>query len=170
MSAPATIRRLQTSAKLLNHVLLASKQDPKDQLQYFDSLAIAAQRAADSLLCSSILAGHGSESDEFSDVAVWLGPGSFGKGHEQSVLNSLGLQSDSISPVALATPSNIPTTVRVQNSTPELDAFTHKLSELKELHCFSTPSSGSDVIFSLIGKAANGGWGGLVGIGVWSDE
>ncbi|KAJ7502770.1 hypothetical protein B0H11DRAFT_1986249 [Mycena galericulata] len=54
--------------------------------------AAAAQRAADSVLCSSVLAGHSSESDEFGDVAVWLGPGAFGKGNEQAVLKKLGLE------------------------------------------------------------------------------
>jgi hypothetical protein len=41
-----------------------------------------------------------------------------------------------------------------------------KLAELQNLYCFSMqPTSGSDVIYSLIGKNASG-WGGLVGIGI----
>nr|GAT57712.1 predicted protein [Mycena chlorophos] len=118
----------------------------------------------------AILAGHSSESDEFCDVGVWLGEGNFGKGNETLVLDTLGLKQGTITSVSLANPTNIPTTVRVTSTTKELDAFAQKLAALKELHCFSSRSpSSSDVIYSLIGKSAAGGWGGLVGIGTESD-
>lgn len=45
----------------------------KDATQYLSSLATAAHQAATSLLCSSILAGQGSESDEFGDCALFVG-------------------------------------------------------------------------------------------------
>ncbi|KAJ7928628.1 hypothetical protein B0H13DRAFT_1597416, partial [Mycena leptocephala] len=143
-----------------------------------ESLATSAQRAATSVLCSSILAGHTSESDDFGDTAVWLGQGAFGKGQEQAVLKTLGLEggrshfhfSLQISPVDLSPQTHIPTTVNASSSTPELAAFSAKLAELQDVYCFSMhPSSGSDVIFSLVGKNANG-WGGLVGIATWSDD
>lgn len=42
-----------------------------------------------------MLAGQGSESDEYGDVAVWFGTGKedagFGKGKEGEVLKALGL-------------------------------------------------------------------------------
>jgi len=123
------------------------------------------------VLCSSILAGHTSESDDFSDVSIWLGEGSFGKGNEQSIVKALGLDSGGrISPVPISEGSKIPTTVRVNAPTPELEDLTAQLAELQDLHCFSThPTSGSDVIYALVGKNVNG-WGGLVGIGIWSDD
>ncbi|KAJ7124906.1 hypothetical protein C8R44DRAFT_781758 [Mycena epipterygia] len=147
---------------------------PTAQLTYLESLASAAQRAATSVLCSSILAGHSSESDDFSDVPVWLGQGSYGRGHEQAVLQKLGLEplakGGRVSSVELSA-QRIPVTVNINAPTPELSDLSAKLAELQELHCFSMrPTSGSEVFFSLLGKNASGGWGGLVGIGIWSDD
>jgi len=172
----ATVRRLQPQAQatfLPERLLLLGRdvQEPTSQLDYFQSLAVAAQRAANSVLCSSILAGHSSESDDFSDVSIWLGKGSFGKGNEQSILKALGLDSGGrISHVPISEGSKIPTTVRVNASTPELEDLATQLAELQDLHCFSShPTSGSDVIYALVGKNVNG-WGGLLGIGIWSDD
>ncbi|KAJ7188469.1 hypothetical protein C8R46DRAFT_21293 [Mycena filopes] len=144
--------------------------EPNNQIAAeLESLSVAAESAATSLLCSSILAGHSSESDEFGDAAIWLGQGAFGKGHEQAVLKSLGLEGGRISSVDLSK-SHIPATVNASTSTPELAALSAKLAELQDLHCFSLqPASGSEVIYSLVGRNASG-WGGLVGIGIWSDE
>ena len=55
-------------------------------------LTLLANVAAGSLACGSILAGQGSEADEFGDVGFWLGPGSYGTGHELAVLHALGLE------------------------------------------------------------------------------
>lgn len=49
-----------------------SKPNPETET-YLASLVRAAHRAGASLLCSSVLAGRGSESDEFGDVAFWVG-------------------------------------------------------------------------------------------------
>ncbi|KAJ6593705.1 hypothetical protein B0H19DRAFT_1091726 [Mycena capillaripes] len=144
---------------------------PSDQLAAdLESLAAAAQLAATSVLCSSILAGHTSESDDFGDAAIWLGQGAFGKGHEQAVLKTLGLEGGRISSVELSAKTRIPVTVNAASSTPELEALSAKLAELQDVHCFSLqPTLGSDVIYSLVGKNASG-WAGLVGIGIWSDD
>lgn len=56
-----------------------------------------AQKAALAVPCGSILAGEGSESDDYGDVGVWLGQGEFKKGSEkesaEQVLKALGLTS-----------------------------------------------------------------------------
>ncbi|KAJ7072501.1 hypothetical protein C8F01DRAFT_1243551 [Mycena amicta] len=92
MSVAATVRRLQSRAKLVRQLVLIANPTNEPPSTYLDALATAAHRAADSLLCSSILAGHASESDDFADMAVWLGNDrSYGKGNEQSVLAALQL-------------------------------------------------------------------------------
>jgi hypothetical protein len=55
------------------------------------ALVVAAEEAATSLTCSSILAGHGSESDDNGDAGLWLGQGAYGKGHENEILEALDL-------------------------------------------------------------------------------
>ncbi|KAJ7497131.1 hypothetical protein FB451DRAFT_1210248 [Mycena latifolia] len=171
----ATAQRLQSTTFLPKRSLILPRglPEPTDQLPYLESLASAAQRAADSVLCSSILAGHSSESDDFADVSVWLGQGSYGKGNEHAVLNKLGLEplakDGRIESVELS-PQSIPVTVNMDSPTREMLDFSAQLAHLQDLHCFFMhPASGSDVIYSLIGKNASG-WGGLVGIGTWSDD
>ncbi|KAJ6495568.1 hypothetical protein C8R47DRAFT_1194472 [Mycena vitilis] len=143
---------------------------PNDQLvEELESLARTAESAATSVLCSSILAGNGSEGDDFGDAAIWLGKGAFGKGHEQAVLKSLGLEGrisggDEISPVDLDAKTHIPAGNKCQE-TAELKALSKKLDEWQDLHCFSLKGSGSEVIYSLVGTKGNG-WGGLVGVGI----
>ncbi|KAJ7874678.1 hypothetical protein B0H14DRAFT_3859658 [Mycena olivaceomarginata] len=148
----ATVQRLQnksTTTTFLPQRLLLVGQGvaaPNDQLAAdLESLAATAQ----------------TKSDDFGDAAIWLGQGAFGKGHEQAVLSSLGIQGGRISPVELSPKTHIPKTVNASSTTPELAALSAKLAELQDLHSTSsTPSSG---------KISNG-WAGLVGIGIWSDE
>ncbi|KAK7057391.1 hypothetical protein R3P38DRAFT_3168917 [Favolaschia claudopus] len=164
----ASARLLSSSSLIVPHNVPA----PSDQLTAdLQSLAASAQRAAASVLCSSILAGHTSESDDFDDAAIWLGKGAYGTGNEQAVLNSLGIPGGRISSVELSSDTHIPKTVNSSTTTPELSALSAKLAELQDLHCFSVQpdNGGSQVIYSLIGKKANG-WAGLVGIGIWSDN
>ncbi|KAJ7039252.1 hypothetical protein C8F04DRAFT_1034023 [Mycena alexandri] len=179
----ATVQRIQKASSHSpqtkfnsNRLLLVGSgvAEPSNEVAAeLESLSVAAESAATSVLCSSILAGHTSESDDFGDAAIWLGQGAFGKGHEQAVLKSLGLEGGkvrAISSIELSPKTCIPVTVNASTSTPELKALSAKLADLQDLHCFSLePASGSDVIFSLVGKNASG-WGGLVGIGIWSDE
>jgi hypothetical protein len=104
----ATVQRLQSTSQaaatttfLPQRLLLVGQgvTAPSDQLAAdLESLATSAQRAATSVLCSSILAGHTSESDDFGDTAVWLGQGAFGKGQEQAVLKTLGLEGGRVCP------------------------------------------------------------------------
>ncbi|KAJ7078911.1 hypothetical protein B0H15DRAFT_859706 [Mycena belliarum] len=172
----ATAQRLQSASTTFlpqrRLIVPNGVSEPTGQLlKDLETLASAAHSAADSVLCSSILAGHSSESDDFADVSVWLGPGSYGKGNEQTVLNKLGLDSKGgrVSSVDLSAQC-IPVTVNMESSTPQMADLSAQLANLKDLHCFLMhPTSGSDVIYSLIGKHANG-WGGLVGIGTWSDD
>jgi len=151
---------------------------PSGALQdYFHKLASSAQAAATFLACSSILAGQGSESDDFGDTSVWLGEGDFGEGHETSILSKLGMEKlfkdCRISSVELRPPYMLPSTVEVTSTGPEIDQFAVLLAPLKEKYCFVTnPATGGIVVYFLVGRISRGvesGWGGLVGVATWSD-
>lgn len=64
---------------------------------YLANLTATANEVANVNACGSVLAGQGSESDEYGDVAVWLGSGKddggFVQGKEGDVLKALGLNS-----------------------------------------------------------------------------
>ncbi|KAF8647174.1 hypothetical protein AX16_007003 [Volvariella volvacea WC 439] len=138
-------------------------------------LVIASEDAAVSLSCSSILAGQGNESDDTGDVAVWLGDGEYGPGHASDVLKRLGLsgwaESGQLKELDLTVHNALPPTIK--GSTPELDQLSSLLSALEDKHCFrvSSPTTGGLVAFFLIGRfTQNGEWGGLIGLGTWSDN
>jgi len=151
------------------------------QISLIKALVEAAEEAATSLACSSILAGQGSESDDHGDVGIWLGKGTYGKGHESEVLDALGLQSwakgEKIVAVELQPPDSLPSTLPPNLDLMSLNAtmdFTKILTSFKQKHCFRVkkggPSSGGSVAFLLLGQLNDEGWGGLVGIGVWADD
>jgi hypothetical protein len=53
----------------------SSKQISSNRVQSFlEELTRASFEVATSLLCSSVLAGRTSESDDYSDVGIWIGP------------------------------------------------------------------------------------------------
>lgn len=56
-------------------------------------LTQSAASVASSLACGSVLAGTTSETDEYGDVAFWLGEGEFGLGREHDIFDALGLKS-----------------------------------------------------------------------------
>ena len=57
-------------------------------------LVLAAQDASLKVPCGSVLAGLTSESDDFGDVGLWLGPGSFGPGKEKEALKAMHINPD----------------------------------------------------------------------------
>lgn len=68
-----------------------SEVAPPDITDYLRKLVCAAQHTAESHYCGSFVAGQTSESDEFTDVGVWLGEGNYQRNHEKEILNKLGL-------------------------------------------------------------------------------
>ena len=83
------------NAELEPFVLTPARLDPSRidaaTEDYLGKLVSLANAAAESLLCGSVLAGHASEADEYGDVAIALGEGAFGRGHERNVIDALGL-------------------------------------------------------------------------------
>ena len=94
-----TLAQLYQQSSLQLHVqpapFLSASDDqvPSEVQTYLHSLTLAANAVANENACGSVLAGQGSESDEFGDVACWLGQGDYGPGRETNVLQALGLQS-----------------------------------------------------------------------------
>jgi len=93
LAATAELLISQSSRKLdfkASRLLLFSSSQPSEQAQmYLYQLAKDAQAEAFSLLCSSLLVGQGNESDEYGDVAFWVGKGEFGVA--ENVLHALGI-------------------------------------------------------------------------------
>ncbi|KAI0743446.1 hypothetical protein C8Q80DRAFT_1181188 [Daedaleopsis nitida] len=142
---------------------------------YIRRLVECANMAAAALLCGSILAGHTSEADEYGDVAIVLGQGPFGPGHELDVLDALGLRTltqDGRSPeaVELISPAlSIPSTVDINASSsddrPELHDLGELLKRLREMYVFCVERDHLAIYF-LLGRYGDLGWLGLTGVGV----
>ncbi|KAL1748592.1 hypothetical protein HDZ31DRAFT_29305 [Schizophyllum fasciatum] len=150
---------------------------PDETVQnYLYSLAKHAEAAAVSQSCSSILAGLGSESDDFGDVAVWLGQGEYGRGHEADALKRLGFEKWAThGQISVLPPSSV--LASYSQSTPELAKLAEQIAWLTDAHFFrlQVPGmSGGVVVFFYLGRfAVHGkpaGWGGLVGMGTWSSS
>ena len=215
MSSPkaCTINSLFPQSKLLSgsspapyfdssrHILTGiGVSVPSDIIKgQIEALVEAAEAAATSLACGSILAGQGSEGDDHGDVGLWLGKGAYGKGYESEVLDALGLQSwaqgekvsnnvylcdpqlcllcSQIVAVELqphSLPSTFPANLDLKSNNATIDDLTEILSSFRQKYCFRVkkagPSSGGLVAFLLLGQLNDEGWGGLVGIGVWADD
>ncbi|GLB37234.1 putative regulator medusa [Lyophyllum shimeji] len=123
--------------------------------RYLHSLAMFALQTAEENSCSSILAGKGSESDEFGDVALWLGSGEFQT--PMRVLNALGLAewaaNGEVADYVFPRPTG--------NAGSQLGDM---LSELKDQFSFRVQAglTGSLVLFFLVGRVESEGYGGLL--------
>lgn len=95
----ATLQLLGQATPSLNYApahfaLISSKTDSTHPTifrvqSYLDELTRAAFEVSTSLLCSSVLAGRSSESDEYGDVGVWVG--ALAQKDPENVLKNLGL-------------------------------------------------------------------------------
>ncbi|KAF4621013.1 hypothetical protein D9613_000593 [Agrocybe pediades] len=121
------------------HLLLLPGPAPNDR-DYFRRLAILAADRANKEGYSSLLAGAGNETDETGDVGFYLGEGEYDK--PEKVLEILGLQG------------------KIH--------MCKNLSVLKDEYSFRVEGEDSKQLFFVVGKTEEGGWGGLVGAGVWT--
>lgn len=180
--AVATLERLYPNASLTSRDIDAAAPivtpqgvaQPTGPTKHFlDKLRDSAQVAAAAAACGSVLAGQSSESDEFGDVAVWI-PEDYanmkGEDVKQSLLTALGLDSwteGKVSPLTLDEASSLPTTFP-DTKTQETTMLENLLKTVDDKHAFSI-SRPPYVAYFLIGRVT-GGWVGLAGIGVSSDE
>ncbi|CAG7846232.1 SubName: Full=Uncharacterized protein {ECO:0000313/EMBL:CCA68836.1} [Serendipita indica DSM 11827] len=154
---------------------------------YLDELTRAAFEVSTSLLCSSVLAGQSSESDEYGDVGVWVG--SLTQKDPENVLQNLGL-ADWVNykkgkiVTAGASPSPLPSALTSSGSfsseTPKIhmDSLSMLLNNLDSPLEFRVEGLGGGItLYFLVGKLSHAkggfegddGYAGLVGVGVMAD-
>ncbi|CUA72304.1 hypothetical protein RSOLAG22IIIB_00969 [Rhizoctonia solani] len=125
-------------------------------------LACASNCFAGRSSIGSLLAGPGSESDEFADVAFWCGEVDESN-KEVSILQSLALDTW-IQKGTITKLDDAP--LRTLRKS-EMWELCEALTDLTEFR-IERPDSGSRVMHVMAGKGL-GGWCGLIGVGVWSD-
>jgi hypothetical protein len=86
----ATLAHLYRTSSIIKVASLISAPSPEVRV-YLRDLATAANNTANENACGSILAGQGSEADDFGDICVWLGIGPYSEGHEVNILRALNL-------------------------------------------------------------------------------
>jgi hypothetical protein len=86
----ATLAHLYRNSSLIKVASLISVPPPEVRV-YLRDLASIANSTANENACGSVLAGQGSDTDEFGDICFWLGSGPYGEGHEANVLRALNL-------------------------------------------------------------------------------
>ncbi|KAF8610469.1 hypothetical protein BDV93DRAFT_550283 [Ceratobasidium sp. AG-I] len=126
-------------------------------------LACASAIFAEQQAFSSMLAGPGSESDEFLDIGFWCGEIDEGK-VEVSILSSLTLD-QWVTKGTITKLDQAPLSALRKSDMWEL---CEALGDLVEFRV-ERPDSDSRVMHVMAGKGING-WCGLIGVGVWSDQ
>ncbi|KAH9947610.1 hypothetical protein B0H21DRAFT_323942 [Amylocystis lapponica] len=165
---------LDTVAALLPRSIESDTAPPPRA--FLEALAAAAHRAATACFCGSVLAGQTSEGDECGDVALWLGDGAFGRGHEAAVLAALALDlGRSMQAVELAPETRLPASARVSSTAPETRVLVGLLAQLTDVYAFTAgppPGGAGPLVYFLLGHRVESGespgWGGLVGVCVTS--
>jgi len=168
----ATLAHLYRSSSIIKVASLISAPPPEVRV-YLRDLVSAANSTANENACGSVLAGQASEADEFGDICVWLGIGSYSEGHEANILRSLNLADSTrrITSGQLQSSTSLPPTFKVLHSN-EFTKLSVLLAKLNNKFYFRVnPGPGADgtVIHLLVGRLAEGilsGWVALVGIGI----
>ncbi|KAG9010981.1 hypothetical protein FRB93_003431 [Tulasnella sp. JGI-2019a] len=157
---------------------------------FLATLANAAHDAGTALYCSSILGGPGSESDQFSDCAIYLGEPStnidaktslgkesiaqwavevvgLGTSSAPKVVSAGGEAASGPSPISLQT---VPALQRekAEASISKLERLLSQLEDVAEFRVHGADTGEPNLHF-MLGKGV-GGWQGLVGASVWSDD
>ncbi|OCH91812.1 hypothetical protein OBBRIDRAFT_886717 [Obba rivulosa] len=154
-------------------VIIAGDTADLETQEFLCELTLAANAAANSLACGSILAGQTSETDEFGDVAFWLGEGPFGKGFENEVLKALGFAPQL--PLAKIYPLDL--FVQISPEQESAKEAIYLLSRFKDTFAFTVENLvggtlGNPTVYILVGRLEGDGyapgWGGLIGMGVAS--
>ncbi|KAI0268798.1 hypothetical protein BC834DRAFT_821210 [Gloeopeniophorella convolvens] len=168
----STLAHLYRTSSIIKSA--SSIRPPPPEIRvYIKDLASAANNTANENACGSILAGQGSESDEYGDVGVWLGDGSYSEGNETNILRALNLYESGQEPTPgqLEPSTSLPSTFK-PSSSDELDKLSFLLAKLHDKFYFTVKAGlngGGSVLHFLIGRLDEGimsGWVGLVGIDI----
>jgi len=168
----------QHSGATPSAILAQSASAPPSKVEdYLVGLTTKANAAANALFCGSILAGRSSESDEFGDVAFWLGEGQYEQGHERGILLALGLEAllgsnTKITPMEISTEARLPSsTASLVHECAEAAELVSLLSRWTKTYGFTVealPGAAGTTAYFLLGyhEADAAGWAGLLGLGV----
>ncbi|EJD04296.1 uncharacterized protein FOMMEDRAFT_155423 [Fomitiporia mediterranea MF3/22] len=149
-------------------------------VQFVRELVEAARVAAPGQACSSVLAGHASESDEYADIGLVFSSGTLNidppsedlEKDARAVLSSLGLDasvSAQITPLSLLDKTKLPIAFNVSAQTPDVQRIALLLSRLSHRFAFSV-SLNETVFHFLLGQLPDSdSWLGLLGLGTTSD-
>ncbi|EPQ57367.1 hypothetical protein GLOTRDRAFT_137708 [Gloeophyllum trabeum ATCC 11539] len=176
-----------TASLVPSHLILLSAEPrhahpPSPEIQeHLRDLIVTAHEGAAALCCGSILAGQGSETDEYGDIAIWLGDGPYGD-NAPEVLAALGLErwvggdsASTIGRISLSPTTGLPESLRPPPPQTSVNKLEELLSRLENKYAFFVkggPSAGGAVLQVLLGYiriGEEGGWGGIMGVGVWAD-
>ncbi|KAH6914122.1 hypothetical protein BKA70DRAFT_1558132 [Coprinopsis sp. MPI-PUGE-AT-0042] len=147
-----------TQSPLVVAVESASNAD----VQQLNELVTIARGLASSLATSSIIA-RSSESDEYEDIAIYLGSGDYS--NAPNVLGALGIDKNTqVTEVPLAA-NSLPPGIDMDAST-----WTSNMDRLENKYCFRVRASDGVWLFVLVFCLGHQRWGALVGGAVWSDE
>ncbi|KAF8268643.1 hypothetical protein EI94DRAFT_1134510 [Lactarius quietus] len=168
----ATLAHLYRTSSLIKVASLISVPPPEVRV-YLRDLASIANSTANENSCGSVLAGQGSDTDEFGDICFWLGSGPYGEGHEVNVLRALNLYDSTrqITPGQLQPSTSLPSNFKLlhMNEFTKLSVLLTKLRD-KVYFCMNGgPRANGTTVHFLVGRLAEGnlsGWVGLVGIGM----
>ncbi|KAI0063699.1 hypothetical protein BV25DRAFT_1824271 [Artomyces pyxidatus] len=178
----ATIMHLYRSSALTatsTDQAASTPPPPKVIQDYLEDLTRLANTVASASACGSILAGQGSESDDFGDVGVWLGEGTFGAGHGDEVLKALKLQSwlddgRKVHEEKLQSSTSLPATFK-PTSSKDAEQLKNLLDKLQDKYYFFVDGGAElngEVAYFLVGHLTidgASGWAGLMGLGVAAD-
>lgn len=157
---------------------------------FLEELTRASFEVATSLMCSSVLAGQSSESDEYGDVGIWVG--TLSQKDPWEVLSNLGLKEwiqskggkiVNVAPSPSPLPSALTSTSGSQSSvaaTPKIhmDALSALLNNVDSTLEFRVEGLGGGVVLYFFvgelsehkgGFESGSGYAGLVGVGVMAD-
>ncbi|THH09874.1 hypothetical protein EW145_g1704 [Phellinidium pouzarii] len=140
-------------------------------LKFVAELAASARATAVTHACSSVLAGHASESDEYGDVGLWIDAQMHPiKPADDPLKNARAVL---IISVELAQDTKLPS---VFKGSPEDDDVAYLAEVLAQLeHCFAFSvklDNKATALHFLLGQMQGDdgcGWVGLLGVGTWSD-
>lgn len=174
---PSAGQSHQSGATPATILAQSAARPPTGVQEYLVELTAKANAAANALFCGSILAGRSSESDEFGDVAFWLGEGQYEQEHERAALRALGLETHlgpntKIAPIEISTEARLPSsTAGLVPGCAEAAELVGLLSRLTKMYAFTVESragAAGTTAYFLLGyhEAAAAGWVGLLGLGV----
>ncbi|KZS93059.1 hypothetical protein SISNIDRAFT_98743 [Sistotremastrum niveocremeum HHB9708] len=136
---------------------------PSEVREYLINLVRCAHTVANAHSCSSVLAGAGSESDEYGDVAFWLGDIDVNGGED--AVGRLGLSHWISDPSKMTVNDSLP----MLFNTPTLAQLGRSLDRIERVTIHNDQHGA--ILHVILGRLTSGShdWVGIMGLGTTSD-